>query len=176
MGLSDFFSDIYAAFTVTEAHAESPSDGSVGGAQQRGDAGVSGGASTKTPASGTDEESGEEAEANKADAEKAKERTSGGDDESGGDDQDGGDEGGEEPDEEEEEEEEPEDPKEALEEECMNSKQCAQYKHHYDECAERVQKQQEENGKAEEDCVEEFFHLMHCASACAAPKLWKQLK
>jgi len=28
-------------------------------------------------------------------------------------------------------------------------------KHHYDECAERVTKQQEETGKAEEDCVEE---------------------
>lgn len=39
--------------------------------------------------------------------------------------------------------------------ECMQSKQCAGYKHHYDECAERVQKQEEEGGKAEEDCVEE---------------------
>lgn len=76
----------------------------------------------------------------------------------------------------------------------MNSKQCASYKHHYDECAERVQKQQDEDGKAKEDCVEEcesnqtfapaaiailtptVFHLMHCASACAAPKLWAALK
>jgi hypothetical protein len=37
----------------------------------------------------------------------------------------------------------------------MRTAQCAPLKHHYDECAERVQKQQEENGKAEEDCVEE---------------------
>jgi hypothetical protein len=28
-------------------------------------------------------------------------------------------------------------------------------KHHYDECAERVKHQQEQHGKAEEDCVEE---------------------
>ena len=97
MGLSDFFSDIYAALSVTEAHAEAPSEG---------DAGVSGGASTKSPASGTDEEGGEEAEANKADADKKS---------SGGDDEDGGDEGGEE-EEEEEEEEEPEDVKPKLEE------------------------------------------------------------
>lgn len=87
--------------------------------------------------------------------------------------------------------------------ECMKSQQCAPLKHHYDECAERVQQQQEENGKADEDCVEEcklhqmrrlfaaprnsspsicvltrfaVFHLMHCASACAAPKLFAQLK
>lgn len=51
--------------------------------------------------------------------------------------------------------------KEALEQvltkftECMKSQQCAPLKHHYDECAERVTQQQEENGKADEDCVEE---------------------
>ena len=39
--------------------------------------------------------------------------------------------------------------------ECMKSQQCAPLKHHYDECAERVTQQQEENGKADEDCVEE---------------------
>ena len=38
---------------------------------------------------------------------------------------------------------------------CLKTAQCAPLKHHYDECAERVQKQEEENGKAEEDCVEE---------------------
>lgn len=37
----------------------------------------------------------------------------------------------------------------------MKSQQCAPLKHHYDECAERVTQQQEENGKADEDCVEE---------------------
>lgn len=39
--------------------------------------------------------------------------------------------------------------------ECMKTQQCAPAKHHYDECAERVTHQQETNGKAEEDCVEE---------------------
>ena len=39
--------------------------------------------------------------------------------------------------------------------ECLKTAQCAPLKHHYDECAERVQKQEEEGGKAEEDCVEE---------------------
>lgn len=38
--------------------------------------------------------------------------------------------------------------------ECANSKQCAPAKHHYDECVERVTKQQDEGG-AKEDCVEE---------------------
>merc|ERR1711977_458989 len=76
-----------------------------------------------------------------------------------------------------EEEDEPVDPKDALEEECAKSKECAPHTHHYDECVERVTKQQEENdGKAEEDCVEEFFHLAHCATNCAAPKLFKMLK
>ena len=37
----------------------------------------------------------------------------------------------------------------------MKTAQCAPLKHHYDECAERVQQQEEEQGKAQEDCVEE---------------------
>ncbi|RMJ14807.1 hypothetical protein BHE90_003157 [Fusarium euwallaceae] len=81
----------------------------------------------------------------------------------------------EEEDEEEEDEEELVDPKDTLEEECRNSPQCAPAKHHFDECVERVQ-QQESEGGAKEDCVEEFFHLAHCATACAAPKLWAKLK
>lgn len=81
----------------------------------------------------------------------------------------------EEEEEEEEDEDEIKDPKEQLEEECANSKQCAPAKHHYDECVERVTKQQDEGG-AKEDCVEEFFHLAHCATQCAAPKLWSVLK
>ncbi|CAK7209908.1 Cytochrome b-c1 complex subunit 6, mitochondrial [Sporothrix curviconia] len=84
----------------------------------------------------------------------------------------------EEADEEEEEEEEDDeddeeeivDPKEQLEEDCRNSKECAPAKHHFEECVERV-----ENG-SKEDCVEEFFHLTHCATQCAAPKLWAKLK
>ncbi len=39
--------------------------------------------------------------------------------------------------------------------ECMRTAQCAPLKHHYDECAERVQQQEKEHGKAQEDCVEE---------------------
>ncbi|KAJ4858653.1 ubiquinol-cytochrome C reductase hinge domain-containing protein [Trichoderma afarasin] len=81
----------------------------------------------------------------------------------------------EEEEEEEEDEEEIKDPKEELEEECKNSPQCSPAKHHFDECVERVH-QQESEGEAKEDCVEEFFHLAHCATACAAPKLWSKLK
>ncbi|KAK3079879.1 hypothetical protein LTS18_003697, partial [Coniosporium uncinatum] len=85
--------------------------------------------------------------------------------------------GDDEPADEDEEEDEPADPMPKIQEECMQTKECAPAKHHYDECAERVLKQMEEgDGKAKEDCVEEFFHLAHCASQCAAPKLFKQLK
>ncbi|KAI5922795.1 ubiquinol-cytochrome C reductase hinge protein-domain-containing protein [Camillea tinctor] len=77
--------------------------------------------------------------------------------------------------EEEEEEEELVDPKEKLEEDCKNSKVCAPAKHHYDECVERVTNASAED-EGKEDCVEEFLHLAHCASQCAAPKLWSVLK
>lgn len=91
--------------------------------------------------------------------------------------------------------------------ECKNSAQCAPAKHHFDECVERVHQQEETDGEAKEDCVEEcrfppnsciqkgriqvvaraperwltifmclVFHLAHCASACAAPKLWTKLR
>ncbi|KAK1776261.1 ubiquinol-cytochrome C reductase hinge protein-domain-containing protein [Copromyces sp. CBS 386.78] len=75
--------------------------------------------------------------------------------------------------EEEEDEDEIVDPKETLEEECRNSKECAPAKHHYDECVARVTGGAGAEG---EDCVEEFFHLAHCATQCAAPKLWNVLK
>ncbi|KAF2089362.1 Non-heme 11 kDa protein of cytochrome bc1 complex [Saccharata proteae CBS 121410] len=183
MGFADFFSDLYASLSSPDACAEAPSgdinDSSDQGSgkettvQQSGNAPTRGGVSTKTPASGTDEESPEEAEANAADAK-------GGDDNageghkagSGGDDEEEAPE-----EEEEEEEEEPEDIQPKIEEECKESKQCAPAKHHYDECVERVTKKQEENdGKSDEDCVEEFFHLAHCATQCAAPKLFAALK
>ncbi|KAL5115900.1 ubiquinol--cytochrome-c reductase subunit 6 [Pleosporales sp. CAS-2024a] len=150
MGIADFFTDVWETFSHPSPDAE-----------------VQGGSSTKSPASGTDEESSEEAEVNKQDAKK------------------GGSGGGEqghkpskdaEPEEEEEEEEEEPDPKEKLEKECAESKQCHPAKHHYDECVERVTGQIENDGKASEDCVEEFFHLAHCATQCAAPKLFAQLK
>ena len=38
--------------------------------------------------------------------------------------------------------------------ECKNAPQCAPAKHHYDHCVERVE-QQESEGGAKEDCVEE---------------------
>ncbi|KAK1846975.1 Cytochrome b-c1 complex subunit 6 [Colletotrichum chrysophilum] len=86
-------------------------------------------------------------------------------------------------DEEEEEEEEEEedddevvDPKDTIEEACKESKACAPAKHHYDECVERVTAAADSEDGAQEDCVEEFFHLAHCATQCAAPKLWAQLK
>ncbi|OOQ90028.1 ubiquinol-cytochrome c reductase complex 17 kd protein [Penicillium brasilianum] len=62
--------------------------------------------------------------------------------------------------------------------ECANSAQCAPYKHHFEECVERVTRQQEDEDYKgpKEDCVEEFFHLTHCATSCAAPKLWRELK
>ncbi|CAO3631285.1 unnamed protein product [Cunninghamella blakesleeana] len=70
--------------------------------------------------------------------------------------------------EEEEEEEEPEDPKEQIMEEC--AKECSGLKKHLDECNERV-----ENGSSE-NCIEEFFHYMHCADKCAAPKIFAATK
>ncbi|KAK9453211.1 ubiquinol-cytochrome C reductase hinge domain-containing protein [Dipodascopsis uninucleata] len=80
----------------------------------------------------------------------------------------------------EEEEEEPEDVFPVIQEECAESKLCHPFKHHFDECVERVTKAQEEDGYEElehkEDCVEEFFHLQHCVNECAAPKLFAQLK
>ncbi|KAF2137629.1 uncharacterized protein K452DRAFT_291448 [Aplosporella prunicola CBS 121167] len=182
MGFADFFSDLYASVVPQDMMAEAPAEatnadsssedqgsGKSTTAQQSGSAGTRGGVSSSgVPHAGTDEESDEEAEINKADAK-------GGDDEgakghvagSGGDDEE----------EEDEDEDEPQDIQPKLEEECAESKQCAPAKHHYDECVERVTKKQEENdGKSDEDCVEEFFHLAHCATQCAAPKLFAQLK
>ncbi|EEQ85672.2 ubiquinol-cytochrome c reductase subunit 6 [Blastomyces dermatitidis ER-3] len=80
--------------------------------------------------------------------------------------------------EEEEEEEEVEDIKPKLEEECANSAKCAPAKHHFDECVERVTRNSEDPDfkGPHEDCVEEFFHLQHCATKCAAPKLFRALK
>ncbi|KAF2431675.1 Non-heme 11 kDa protein of cytochrome bc1 complex [Tothia fuscella] len=182
MTLFDFLSD---AFTLRSVDAETPEKQPT--AEQSGQGAVAGGASAQgAPAAGTDEESDSEKEVNEADAKKSSgrdqtgtdgghdPRTSGGD--KGGDDEE---EGGaeDEPEEEEEEEDEPEDLKPRLEEECANSGTCAPAKHHYDDCVERVTTQMDENdGKAKENCVEEFFHLAHCATACAAPKLWKALK
>ncbi|KAF2853322.1 ubiquinol-cytochrome c reductase complex 17 kd protein-like protein [Plenodomus tracheiphilus IPT5] len=153
MGFTDFFTDAWETFAHPSPDAEAP---------------VQGGTSTKTPASGTDEESSDEAAVNKQDQKKGGESQEQGHKPSGDD--------GEDDEEPEEEEEEEADPKEKLEKECAESKECHAPKHHYDECVERVTGQIEKDGKASEDCVEEFFHLAHCATQCAAPKLFAQLK
>ncbi|KAH8730960.1 ubiquinol-cytochrome C reductase hinge protein-domain-containing protein [Phaeosphaeriaceae sp. PMI808] len=154
MGFTDFFTDVWETFAHPSPDAEAPQ----------------GGSSTKSPVSGTGEESGEEAEVNKQDANKGGESKEQAHKPSGkGSDEDEGED-------EEEEEEETVDPKEQLEKECVESKECHPAKHHYDECVERVTGQIDNDGKASEDCVEEFFHLAHCATQCAAPRLFAQLK
>ncbi|WWC91334.1 uncharacterized protein L201_006277 [Kwoniella dendrophila CBS 6074] len=81
-------------------------------------------------------------------------------------------EGGDEPaEEEEEEEEEPEDVAPAIREECEKG-QCAEHVHHFAHCQEKVEAG---NGFPGEDCVEEFFHVLHCVDACSAPKIFKKL-
>ncbi|KAE9983871.1 hypothetical protein BLS_003529 [Venturia inaequalis] len=166
MGFFDFVGDV---FSFTSADAEAPGeDSSSKGQETEPRAAVTGGASNKTPAS-KEKESDEEAKVNKADAKSDSSTDEG--HQASGDDEEGGDE-----EEEEEEDDEPVDPKPKLEAECMKSKQCSADKHHYDECVERVTKAQESDEPSKENCVEEFFHLAHCATACAAPKLFKQLK
>ncbi|PWN33275.1 Non-heme 11 kDa protein of cytochrome bc1 complex [Meira miltonrushii] len=61
----------------------------------------------------------------------------------------------------------------AIYEECENSKGCAPAKHHFMECQERVESG---NGFKDENCVEEFFHLAHCASECSAPRVFSKLQ
>ncbi|KAK9475346.1 ubiquinol-cytochrome C reductase hinge domain-containing protein [Dipodascopsis tothii] len=82
--------------------------------------------------------------------------------------------------EEEEEDEEPEDTFPAIQAECAETKVCHPFKHHFDECVERVTKAMEaddyEEQEHKEDCIEEFFHLQHCVTECAAPLLFKTLK
>ncbi|KAG0706278.1 Non-heme 11 kDa protein of cytochrome bc1 complex [Suillus ampliporus] len=56
-------------------------------------------------------------------------------------------------------------------EECKNSAACASLTRHFEHCQEKVQAGQGFKG---EDCVEEL--MMHCADACAAPKLFSKLK
>ncbi|KAF2874520.1 ubiquinol-cytochrome C reductase hinge protein-domain-containing protein [Massariosphaeria phaeospora] len=157
MGISDFFSDVWDTFSHPSPDADAPPQG---------------GSSTETPSAGTPSESKEEKDVNKADAAAPAESDAG--HKPSGDASEASADADEE--EEEEEEEEEKDPKDVFEEECANSKQCAPAKHHYDECVQRVTSQFEEHGKADEDCVEEFFHLTHCATQCAAPKLFATLK
>ncbi|KIW63460.1 hypothetical protein PV04_10296 [Phialophora macrospora] len=151
MGITDFFSDLLSSVSfVQDVQAEAPAN---------------------------DEEDSEEGGEEKEDEGDKKDGDGEGDAE-GDDGEEAEEDGGDEEEEEEEEEEEPVDPKPLLEEECARSAQCQGYKHHFDECVERVTKQEEDadHKGPKENCVEEFFHLQHCATQCAAPKLFKQLK
>ncbi|KAI8996245.1 ubiquinol-cytochrome C reductase hinge domain-containing protein [Trametes punicea] len=78
-----------------------------------------------------------------------------------------------EPQQEEAEEEEPEDPLPALQEECAQTAKCAPLAKHFQHCEEKVHAGQGYKG---EDCVEEFYHMMHCVNGCVAPKLFAKLK
>jgi len=74
--------------------------------------------------------------------------------------------------EEEEEEDEPEDLQPELREACQSTVKCAPLKSHFEHCQEKIH---EQRGFKGEDCVEEMFHLMHCADECAGPKLFHKL-
>ncbi|GAA5840794.1 hypothetical protein JCM9279_001223 [Rhodotorula babjevae] len=75
---------------------------------------------------------------------------------------------------EDEEEEEVPDQGDEIREACGNTKVCKEFKHHFEECGERVAA-----GNTiidGETCVEELFHYMHCVEDCAAPKIFAALK
>lgn len=83
-------------------------------------------------------------------------------------------------DDEDEDEDEAVDQLDELREECKQKPEGQSVVHHYMECAERVQKAQEQPGyedlEYKEDCVEEFFHLQHYLDSCVAPRLFNKLK
>lgn len=158
MGIADFFSDILDSLPwAQDVHAEAPEDDEEGGKDDgdtEEDMKLEGHADSEEDAGvGDGAEETEEAQADEDEEE-----------------------------EEEEEEEEPEDPKPRLEEgeehnpfcyryhsivrnrsdefdfaECARSAQCIGYKHHYQECVERVTAQHEDESYKgpKEDCVEE---------------------
>ncbi|CEQ41452.1 SPOSA6832_03161 [Sporobolomyces salmonicolor] len=63
---------------------------------------------------------------------------------------------------------------EAIREACGQTKVCASFKHHLEECGERLARG--ETIVHGETCVEELFHYMHCVDECAAPKIFAALK
>jgi len=71
-----------------------------------------------------------------------------------------------------EEEEEPEDIHPKLREEAQESSKCKAATQHFQHCTEKVQSGK---GFKHEDCVEEMFHMMHCADNEVAPKLFAKL-
>lgn len=73
----------------------------------------------------------------------------------------------------EEEEEEPEDIHPQIRTECEDNPKCAGPKRHFEHCQDKVR---EGRGFKGEDCVEELFHVMHCADECAAPRLFSKLR
>ena len=123
----------------------------------------------------TQESEGDEKESSD-DAEESDDKES--DDAEEGDDEDEDEDDEDEDDEDEDEE--TVDPLDSLREECTNTQTCKPYLHHFEECIERVTKEQEEEGyehKAyKEDCVEEFFHLQHCVNDCVSTRLFHKLK
>ncbi|KAJ1665378.1 ubiquinol--cytochrome-c reductase subunit 6 [Coemansia sp. RSA 1813] len=72
--------------------------------------------------------------------------------------------------EEEEEDEDPEDPAPAIKEACGETLSCKSLKHHYEECAARV------DDGSKESCAEELLHFMHCVDQCAVPQIFGKLK
>ncbi|CEO60223.1 Putative Ubiquinol-cytochrome c reductase complex 17 kd protein (AFU_orthologue; AFUA_4G11390) [Penicillium brasilianum] len=162
MGFADFFTDVVSSLGFTEAQAEAPAAD----------------VETSTPQDAEPAEKTEESTEESTETESAEETPEESSEESSEEAPEEEEAAEDEEEEEEEEEEEPEDIKPKLEEECANSAQCAPYKHHFEECVERVTRQQEDEDYKgpKEDCVEEFFHLTHCATSCAAPKLWRELK
>ncbi|KAA6411042.1 MAG: ubiquinol-cytochrome c reductase complex 17 kd [Lasallia pustulata] len=156
MGFTDLFQDFVASLSFTELQAEAAPEEKDDDAEEKEEGG-----DEKKEGGDEEEEKGEGEE---------------GGEETGRDEEEEEEE--EEPEEEEEEAEEPEDPKPKIEEACAHSTQCAPAKHHYEECVERVTAQHSDpkHKGPKEDCVEEFFHLQHCATQCAAPKLFRQLK
>ncbi|CCK72740.1 ubiquinol--cytochrome-c reductase subunit 6 KNAG_0L01200 [Huiozyma naganishii CBS 8797] len=80
----------------------------------------------------------------------------------------------------EDEEEEAGDQLDKIRAQCAETPEGEELKHHYLECAERVEKAKGEPGYEDldykEDCIEEFFHLQHYLDSCASPRLFSNLK
>ncbi|OXV10284.1 hypothetical protein Egran_01954 [Elaphomyces granulatus] len=133
MGLADLVCDMIASLGLAEAQAEAPLADDVVDHK---------------------DDSSNDAEEEEKPADESEEASAGGESENAAESEE--EEAGEE-EEAEEEPEEPEDPKPKLEEECRDSSQCAPAKHHFEECVERVTRQQEaaDTKAPKEDCVEE---------------------
>ncbi|MBQ5153884.1 hypothetical protein EGM85_11570 [Macrococcus caseolyticus] len=114
----------------------------------------------------SEEKSGDNAEENSEESEEAGDSEDDDEDEDDEDDED-------------EDEDELKDPLDTLREKYSNTV-CHSFKHHFDECVERVTQQMEEpdyeDRDYKEDCVEEFFHLQHCLNDNIVPVLFSKLK